>query len=326
MPAPAPAIERPEADGRDAARGERRRDRARFQRFGLLTPRVSPGIARARDVVLVAGVEDHLVIALGQIRDGALEPCGRHVTRLGETEDARRLGEPGLLQESPAAAAEAREKAGAKARAGRRIGPGGRIVRPGRAHEGHLEAACERHGYGEEQRVQVQVLVRVEMRHRQSGARGPRDLRFPLALHLGAADPAGEERGENMEPVRPEDGTREERRDVERRAHGHLAAGQAEVDAGLEEPHAAKVRDRCLERDAVREKARVREETSCAQRGDAARMCRREAEVVRIQDEPRQRFARRSARISGARRAISRRIVSTVRGEESVESPRVRGK
>ena len=126
--------------------------------------------------------------------------------------------------------------------------------------------------------------------------------------------------------MRPEDGAREERRDVARRAHGPLAAGQAEVDAALGEPRAAEVRDRGLERDAVREKARVREEAFGAQRGDAARMRRREAEVVRVQDEPRQRFARRSARISGARSAISRRIVSTVRGDESVESPRVRGK
>lgn len=172
----------------------------------------------------------------------------------------------------------------------------------------------------------MQVLVRVEMRDGESGARDPRDLRFPLALHLGAADPAGRERGENTEPMRPEDGAREERRDVARRAHGQLATGQAEVDTALKDPRTAEVRDRRLERDAVREKARVREEAFCAQRGDSARMRRREAEVVRVQNEPRQRFARRSARISGARSAISRRIVSTVRGDESVESPRVRGK
>ena len=100
------------------------------------------------------------------------------------------------------------------------------------------------------------------------------------------------------------------------------------MDARLTDSRRAQAPGGLVEGHAVREKAHVREEPLRAQRGDTARVRGGEAEIVGVEDDARQGVSRRrrSARISGAKRAISRRIVRTVRGEERVERPRVRGK
>jgi hypothetical protein len=96
------------------------------------------------------------------------------------------------------------------------------------------------------------------------------------------------------------------------------------VDARLRDAARGEPRGGDIEGLAGCEKTDVRDSAREAKRDDAIGHAAREADVVRVEDEPDQR--RLSRRMSGASAMSSARILKTTRGEESVETPRVRGK
>ncbi len=146
-------------------------------------------------------------------------------------------------------------------------------------------------------------------------------------LPNGEADLSGGDPRRHDRPGARESASGRERRNGAKGREGRLAPDGAEVDSRLGHFRRDERVDGRGERGGAREDARRRKAAAGQQGRDAFRERGREPGVVRGQDEACHRAnRRRSARSAGARRARSPRIRRMVRGEESVETPRVLGK
>ena len=171
------------------------------------------------------------------------------------------------------------------------------------------------------------MLVRAEVRCAEPRREDGDDLGFPLPFDLRDRGEAGRDPRRDGGPGARETPSRGDSAHAPRGRERRLSPDEAEVDARFGDARLAKSAHRLVESLAAREEARPSQPARGEERGDPQREARREAGVVGVQDEARHGASRRrSPRSVGTRRARSRRMRRIVRGDESVETPRVRGK